>query len=223
MVQKGMQPNSLDARNFALESNASVSFDFVNVGFNTVTDEEISYSESDLKEYYEEHKNEYRQEETRSLEYVIFPIEPSEEDDERARIFIEQTKDAFTRSDNPVSFVNNNSDIPYRDVNYSMEELPEDYADSIFNAETGSVFGPYFENDAYKIARVLDFEMVPDSVRARHILISLSVQRDDERAEEIADSLLNVIRAGEDFAALAREFSTDQSNSTIGGDLGWFK
>ena len=222
MVQKGMQPNSLDARNFALESNASVTFDFINLGFNSVSDDEISYTESDLKEYYEEHKNEYRQDESRSIEYVIFPIEPSAEDDSRAQTFIQQSKEAFERTENPIGYVNSNSDIPYRDISYSKEDLPDPYADSIFNAEPGYVAGPYFENDAYKLARVIGFEMVPDSVRARHILISLSVQRDDERAEEIADSLLRVIRAGESFEQLAREFSSDQSNSEIGGDLGWF-
>lgn len=222
MVQKGMQPNTLDAKNFALESNSSVTFDFVNLGFNSVSDDEISYTESELKDYYEEHKNEYRQDETRSIEYVIFPIEPSAEDDSRAQTFIQQSKETFERTENPIGFVNSNSDIPFRDKNYSKDELPEPYADSIFNAEPGYVAGPYFEDDTYKLARLIDFEMVPDSVRARHILISLSVQRDDERAEEIADSLLRVINAGENFAQLAREFSSDQSNSEIGGDLGWF-
>lgn len=222
LVQKGMQPNSLDARNFAHESNSSVSFDFVSVGFNSVSDEDISYSESDLKSYYEEHKNEYRQDETRSIEYVLFPIEPSAEDDQKALAYIQQSKDAFERTENPVGFVNSNSDLPYRDINYSKEELPEAYADSIFNSEPGYVAGPYFEDGSYKLARVLDFTMVPDSVRARHILISLSVQRDDRRAETIADSLLTVIQGGADFSNLAREFSADQSNSSIGGDLGWF-
>ncbi|MFW5821670.1 MAG: peptidylprolyl isomerase, partial [Bacteroidota bacterium] len=222
LVQKGMQPNSLDARNFAYESNSSVNFDYVNVGFNTIADEEISVSEKELKAYYDEHKNEYRQDETRSIEYVIFPIKPSAEDDSRAEAYITQSKETFKRTENPISFVNNNSDIPFRDINYSREELPEPYADSIFNAGPGDVLGPYFENDAYKLARVIDFEMVPDSVRARHILISLSVQRDDDRAEAIADSLLRVIQAGGDFNQLAREFSSDESNSSIGGDLGWF-
>jgi peptidyl-prolyl cis-trans isomerase D len=222
MVQKGMQPNSLDARNYAIESSSTVSFDFVSLNFNTVTDDEISFTEAELKKYYEDHKNEYRQDESRSVEYVIFPIEPSTEDEQNAEEFIEQSKVPFQRTENPISFVNSNSDLPYQDVNYSPEDLPQPWADSLFNADPGYVAGPYFENNTYKIARLIDFVMVPDSVRARHILISLSVQRDDDRAEAIADSLLTVIENGADFNTLARDFSADQSNSQIGGDLGWF-
>ncbi|MGC9341822.1 MAG: peptidylprolyl isomerase, partial [Bacteroidales bacterium] len=222
MVQKGMQPNTLDARNFAMESSATVSFDFVSLNFNSVPDEEISYTESELKNYYEDHKNEYSQDESRSIEYVIFPIEPSAEDDQNASEFIEQSKVPFQRSENPISFVNSNSDMPYQDVNYSREDLPQPWADSLFNEDPGYVAGPYFEDNTYKLARLMEFVMVPDSVRARHILISLSVQRDDERAEFIADSLLTIIQGGADFNTLARDFSADQSNSQIGGDLGWF-
>ena len=222
MVQKGMQPNSLDVKNYALESASSVSFDFVSINFNTVADENITIKESELKDYYEKNKNSYRQEESRSIEYVIFPIRPSAEDDKNAEEYIRQSKSAFQRSDNPINYVNTNSDLPYHDISYSRNDLPQAYADSIFSAEPGYVAGPYYENDAYKLARVIDFNMVSDSVRARHILISLSVQRDEDRAESIADSLLQIIRNGADFNTLARDFSADQSNSQIGGDLGWF-
>jgi len=52
-----------------------------------------------------------------------------------------------------------------------------------------------------------------DEVRARHILVS-------EKAE--ADTLLNKITAGEDFAALAQESSIDEGSAGRGGDLGYF-
>jgi peptidyl-prolyl cis-trans isomerase D len=100
--------------------------------------------------------------------------------------------------------------------------LPENYRDSIFNAQPGYVAGPYYEGEAYKMARLIDFVQVPDSVRARHILISLSVQRDEARAKVIADSLKTLIENGQSFEFLANTYSSDQSNKQIGGDLGWF-
>ncbi len=57
---------------------------------------------------------------------------------------------------------------------------------------------------------------VPDAVEqmhARHIVVAT-------RAE--ADALLPRLKAGEDFATLAVEFSLDQSTKINGGDLGWF-
>ncbi|PAB57639.1 peptidylprolyl isomerase [Anaeromicrobium sediminis] len=52
-----------------------------------------------------------------------------------------------------------------------------------------------------------------EQVRARHILVS-----EEDKAKEILEKL----KAGEDFAALATEFSKDPGSATKGGDLGFF-
>ena len=223
LVRKGLSPNTLDARDFALETGSSVDFSFVHLPFNTIPDDAVSVGESDIRDYYENHKHEYRQDESRSIEYVVFDVKPSDKDDQMAHDYVSQSKVTFARTDNPIDYVNSNSDIPYKDINYGYNDLPESIRDSIFDASPGFVAGPYYDQNSYKLARLLEFVYVPDSVRARHILISLSAQRDDARAKAIADSLKNLIDNGHDFASLALDYSADQSNRKIGGDLGWFK
>ncbi len=222
LVRKGIQPSKLDSKYFAQESGSSVDFSFVFENFTSIPDDQVSVSASEIAKYYDQHKTEYKQVDGRSIEYVVFELLPSQKDDDFARSFVTDSKIAFQRAESAISFVNTNSDRPYSDKNYSKDELSPVIADSIFAASPGFVAGPYFENGSYKLTRLIEFTNVPDSVRARHILISLSVQRDEVRAKEIADSLKTLIDGGADFNTLARDFSSDDNNKNIGGDLGWF-
>lgn len=65
----------------------------------------------------------------------------------------------------------------------------------------------------------------PEQVRARHILIAVAsdatpAQKAAARAK--AEDLLKQIKAGADFAKLAKQFSDDPGTKNSGGDLGYF-
>ena len=57
------------------------------------------------------------------------------------------------------------------------------------------------------------YDQASQELNARHILVE-----DEATANEIIEKL----NAGEDFAELAKEFSTDPGSGQQGGDLGWF-
>ena len=56
--------------------------------------------------------------------------------------------------------------------------------------------------------------------RAAHILVEINAQRTEQQARELADSIRQKIAAGEDFAALAAQYSDDLGSKNSGGDLG---
>ncbi|MEO8313301.1 MAG: SurA N-terminal domain-containing protein [Pseudomonadota bacterium] len=57
--------------------------------------------------------------------------------------------------------------------------------------------------------------------RARHILITVDDKTTDAQASAQAKKIYERIKGGEDFAALAKEFSKDTSSAQQGGDLNW--
>ncbi|MEN8227065.1 MAG: peptidylprolyl isomerase [Bacteroidota bacterium] len=225
LVRKGFQPSSLDLKDYVTETGKSTDFAFISKSFSEVTDEEINFTESDLKQYYKTHKEIYKQDASRTFQYVVFEVEPSEKDVESAHYWTAQTKSEFSRTsgEGVPRYVNGTSDEPFDVRYYTFDELPSIIRDSVFNSTSEEIFGPYREEEAFKLARLHDTQMRPDSVRARHILLSLQAYEGNTLViKNLADSLVEVINNGGDFNQIALEYSADESNRVIGGDLGWF-
>jgi peptidyl-prolyl cis-trans isomerase SurA len=64
-------------------------------------------------------------------------------------------------------------------------------------------------------------DMLVSQTRVRHILIKPSEIMTDDQAKALVTELKGRIEGGEDFAALAREYSEDIGSAQEGGDLGW--
>ncbi|MCG6966809.1 MAG: peptidylprolyl isomerase [Chromatiaceae bacterium] len=69
--------------------------------------------------------------------------------------------------------------------------------------------------------------VTPEAVRASHILLRVNAKpgegRDHEQAMALARELLDRLKAGADFAQLAKEYSEDPGSARKGGDLGFFE
>ena len=80
------------------------------------------------------------------------------------------------------------------------------------------------ETKAYYDGNLETFKK-PEQVRASHILIKVDPGADEaKKAEALTriESLQTKLKKGEDFTALAAEYSTDTGSKEDGGDLGWF-
>jgi peptidyl-prolyl cis-trans isomerase D len=222
LIRKGLYVTRQHAENKIEESTAQYDFNYMVKRFNQVPDTAVTITENDMKKYYNEHKHDYEQTASRSIDYVVFEVTPSSQDVKAAEEWVNEIYDDFTKTRDIAQFVNANSDEPFDTRNYEDGELPEIINDFMFQNEVGATFGPYFENETYKISRLAAVNQVPDSVRARHILIAPDEQRSMQEAKNAADSLKNLIENGTDFALLATMNSVDQGSAQLGGDLGWF-
>lgn len=61
-----------------------------------------------------------------------------------------------------------------------------------------------------------------EEVHARHILFLTSAEKATSTVEAAAQAALDRVKAGEDFATVAKELSEDPGSAVDGGDLGWF-
>lgn len=219
LIQKGLFITKAEAENQAILKNTKITFDYILLPFTTVADSSVTYTEKEVAAYYNSNLDKYDQAEETELNYVTFPVVASAEDDAQTKEIVTELIEEFKSVDHVEQFINLNSDDKFNGKYLSQEELPVSIAD-LYQAEEGTVFGPYKENQAYKIARVVKFENVADSVHARHILIQPN-QIGADAAVALADSLYDVINKGGDFADIAIAFSSDGS-AAEGGDLGWF-
>ncbi|MEA1886343.1 MAG: peptidylprolyl isomerase [Bacteroidota bacterium] len=223
LIAKGLYITSKQAEFENTITSKTVDFSFVMKQYSTVPDSSVTVSRAELEKYYNNHREDYKQEANRSMEYVEFEVVPSEEDVMNTEEGIVELIDEFRETDTPVQFINLSSDNRHNEVFRPIEDIPEMIRDFVLQENTEEVYGPYVENETYKIARLIDVENRPDSVHARHILISPNAYRSAEAAQNEADSLLQLIRSGERFESLATKFSDDQGSAQLGGDLGWFE
>ena len=222
IVGMGMYPTTLQTEKEVSEKNTKYNFDYVQLRYSTVPDSLVQVKESDLKKYYEKHKDEYKQTESRDIYYVTFPIVANDEDLQETQKWAEDVKAEFASKaeDALEQFVNLESDLSFNGKYLSKDELSESIIE-LFTASNGTIVGPYEEDGYIKLARKLNSASIADSVQARHILIRPTSSLSDEAAKERADSILKAVNRGASFADLAVKYSADGS-ALNGGDLGWF-
>ena len=221
LLSKGSFMTDEQARQAAEANSTQTDISYIVKNYSTIADSSINISNNEIQAYYDENKARFQQEESRKIVYVNFDIEPSGEDFSETEKSVKELVEEFAASEEPLEFVNLSSDKKADHSYYKKDEITNDsLANFLFENKNG-VFGPYMENNSYKISRVASSRMLPDSVRARHILIAPQ-NNDYMHAKAIADSLANMLRHGSNFEELARNNSVDENSAVNGGDLGWF-
>lgn len=221
LLAKSLFTTDEQARENATENATKSDISYIVKNYSTIDDSTVSVSNSEIKDYYNKNQKRFQQEEARKIIYVNFDIEASGDDYLETEKAVSDLLKEFEETNDPIDFVNLSSDRKADYSYYKKEEITNDSLAEFLLNNRSAVYGPYLENNAYKISRIASVRMLPDSVRARHILIAPQ-NNNYQQAKTIADSLADMLRKGADFEQLARENSTDQNSAINGGDLGWF-
>lgn len=201
------------------EGNTTANIEYVAVPYPFVRDSSISVSSSEIKKYYNAHKDNFKQIASRDIEYVVYQVKPSSKDVADANFKMEKAYNEFAKADNIKNFILRNSDRTYSEYWYKNGELntlSKGLNDFIFSGKTG-VSPIYQEESSFIAGKAVASKQIPDSVFVKHILL----QGEDQAK---ADSILKVVTARPStFSAVAAQFSADQGSNAEGevGAIGW--
>jgi len=224
LVSNGLYVNALDAKDDYEAKNKLVNFKYVRLDYASVPDNKVTLTDNDYQNYYDDHKSQFKnKEELRNFEYVSFNGAASKEDSAAIKEQLTKLAPEFKSSTNDSLFIQVNADTKAPLVFKKKGLLGDKMLDSVmFNEQNGFVYGPYLSNGSYKLAKLVDSRIGPDSVKARHILISTAEAGGPAKALAKADSLKKLIQGGKSFADLAKTYSIDRNSGENGGDLGTF-
>lgn len=233
LVANAFYPSSWMAEMMYEEQSRSFSFSYVYIPYSQVNPTEVEVTDKDIESYMSENKAELETDPYRKVRYFVFDIIPSAEDSATARenvmSFYDKLSDPKT---NDSIFVNQNSEVPFNFGYFTEEEYTHPSISQFFSSDsgaaakdTGEIVGPYFEAGSYKLSKLVDRVMIPDSVRVSQIVFGfgdVTTQEQFNQRFQMADSLFRQIDSfGASFEQIALQYSMDEETRNLAGDMGY--
>ncbi len=218
LLSAALVVNPLEAK-YAYD-NAKVSADAVYAMKNyfAIADSTVNVSDAEIKARYNEKKEQFKQKQSADVKYIVVDIKPSAEDFAEVEKWINDLKEEFTTTEEVADVVNSNSDIQYRGENLVKEQIDADFQEFAFTGKAGEVMGPIFVDNTYKMARIIENGINSvDSVNLSNMYLRRETA---EATQALADSIMDAVKKGADFAELAKTHSLLQ-NAANGGEIGW--
>ena len=210
LVKGGVYVNALEIAQGVKGANETFSGKWAGKKYSAVPDSLIAVSSSDLKSYYNSHKDQFKQTPSRTLSYVVFEVSPTDDDLLALENKAAEVGKEFAAAEEVRAFVRANRNGRIAESYVTASQLSDEEAKALMD---GKMYGPVLKNNEWTMARVLDAKMAPDSVGIRHIVLPYT-------EETLADSLLTALRKGGDFAAAAARYSVYDATAANGGEVG---
>jgi len=202
--------------------NTAYNFDYVSIPYSAINGEG-EVTDEEMKKYIAAHPRQYKREASANIDYVLFDVIPTSKD---SSDYIDEMKNVAeefkTLGDDSLVVAKYDGEFPIDYLTKEEMKEPQAIIDSLFAAEKGAIIGPYGHQKQYRVIKAYDRKIMPDSVRARHILYKAKTQEEGQKGRKLLDSLKKVLQTDPtaSFDSLAMKFSQDGS-AAKGGDLGW--
>ncbi len=210
LMRGGAYANALEVARGVEGANQAYSGRLIGKKYTTLPDSLFEVSSAEIDAYYKAHKERFKQTPSRSLSYVLFSVRPTDDDklavERKARAAAEE----FAAAEDLRAYVRSNRNAAIGDRYVSVAQLSADESETFL---AGKMYGPVLKNDVWTMGRVVEQKMAPDSLGVRHIVLHYT-------QDQLADSLLTVLRQGGDFAQIAMQYSAYDATAANGGEVG---
>jgi peptidyl-prolyl cis-trans isomerase D len=205
-----------------VDNSLMAKISYVNIPYTVIPDSTkgLAVTDKEIADYIEKHKDRYKvEEETRTIEYVLFSAVPSPADSAAAFKQVHDLKEPFAATDTSkieTFLTRNGSVMSFFDGFIGKSQIQVVAKDSIFREPNNAVYGPYLDGGNYVLAKMIGTMTLPDSVYCRHILIKTSGDGalPDSIAERRIDSAIDAINKGANFVTVMKQVSMDQAANT---------
>lgn len=225
LIKKAVYVPAWYAKMDHADKNNKAAISYVMIPYTTVDDATIKTSDSELLSYLNAHKNDFKQKESRMIDYVTFSVVPTKEDSTVALTAVASKVEELRNTEDIVRFIKiQDSETPYTGDYLTKAELTTagTMRDTLFRLPLGTTVGPYYESGSYRAFRIIDRKSIADSVQISLIFKAFG-QSSADKAKKSMDSIKSVIGKGASFAAVADSSSDDPSTKGKGGDMGYLK
>jgi len=225
LLMSTVYTTKLEAQEDFDQKNRELSAVAVGLPYQGIADSTLSYDDSDLERYLDEHSEQYQQIATRDVDMAVLEVIPSHDDSTAIWNWARGKVEDFKNSEDDSAYVELQGSEVLFDTTYKSPGaiLDREINAAVFAANVGDVIGPVMNAGKVSLIKVSSERITDDySMRAEHILVPIEGpdRSDSTAALAKARTLLAEIKSGaKDWNEEAK--ANFDGTGLINGDLGW--
>lgn len=220
LLQSTVHVSNQDVEDFHFRQNAQANVQYVALNYASVGSDEIEVTDADLRDYYDENREEFRRERTYEVEYTTLPKEPTSEDSSAVLQDLENMRAGFVdaEADDVESFLERNgSAVPYNDEFVDASSLSDAVADAVFEDPTpGRVTDIIVDGGNAQFVRIMETQPDEDAeddapeVEVKLAIMALEIRPSLATIREIEDTMDDIA-----FYAEEGDFEEEAANQNV--------
>ena len=200
------------------KSNLTVKLEYLEILYSKFSKPEIQISDQEARDYYKEYIDDYYHEETRSIDYVLFPLTPSSQDTQRVLKEFEEIRARIKAGEDFNDLAMEYSEDPAKETNHGRYDFFEhgamvkSFEDACFNGKVGEIVGPVETEYGLHLIKIEDKRIKDgqEQVKVSHILLKITPGPSTREKQESAAAFFV-----EDARELGFEATAEKTNMKI--------